>query len=53
MVTELSGVTRIFPGGASGGEFPQNIASGGKLQNLLELNQIVNKGHKCYITPKI
>ena len=33
----------FFPGGASGGEFPQNIADGKISPNLLELNNIVNK----------
>ena len=32
----------FYPGGASGREFPQNIADGKKSPNLLELNNTVN-----------
>ena len=41
------------PGGACGGEFPQNKADGEKLPNLFELNNIVKNECKRYCTAKI
>ena len=41
-----SGVARNFSRGARGEEFPQNVAVGGKLPNLFELNNTVNEQTK-------